>query len=91
MIVGSGDLVIWYLVASAFTFAVYAADKAAARRGARRTPESALHLLSVAGGWPGALIAQQVLRHKSSKGAFQLVFWTTVAVNCAAVAWLLSD
>jgi uncharacterized membrane protein YsdA (DUF1294 family) len=69
---------------------MYAVDKSAARKGARRIPEKSLHLLSLAGGWPGALVAQQKLRHKSSKQAFRSVFWVTVLVNCGAFMWLLS-
>ena len=79
-----------YLGLSALAFVVYAADKSAAKKGLRRTPENTLHLLALAGGWPGALVAQRVLRHKSSKRSFQAAFWVTVAVNCAALAWLVS-
>ena len=77
-----------YALASAAAFAVYAADKSAARRGAWRTPEITLHALAVAGGWPGALMAQGALRHKNRKPAFQVAFWVTVTVNCAVLAWL---
>jgi len=76
-------------VFSVATFMVYAADKSAARRGAHRVPESTLHVLSLLGGWPGALAAQQVLRHKTRKQPFRFVFWVTVAVNCLALAWAL--
>lgn len=79
----------YYLAASVLTFIVYALDKSAARRNAWRTQESTLHLLSVAGGWPGALLAQQLLRHKSSKTAFRRVFWLTLAINLAILAWLM--
>lgn len=75
-----------YLSLSAATFVVYAWDKWAARRGARRVPESTLHLLAVLGGWPGALIARQALRHKTRKRPFRTVFWLTVAINCAFLA-----
>lgn len=70
-----------YLLASAVTFMVYALDKASARRGGSRTAESTLHALSIAGGWPGALLAQQFLRHKSAKAKFRSTFWATVATN----------
>ena len=67
---------------------VYAVDKSAAVRGAWRVPENTLHALSLAGGWPGALLAQQGLRHKTAKTAFILVFWATVAGNLIGLlAW----
>jgi len=79
-----------YLGASALTFIAYARDKSAARNARRRTPENTLHLLALAGGWPGAMLAQQLLRHKSSKPSFRAGFWCTVVVNCAILGWLLS-
>jgi uncharacterized membrane protein YsdA (DUF1294 family)/cold shock CspA family protein len=79
-----------YVVASAATFIAYAADKSAAASGNRRTPESTLHMLSFAGGWPGALLAQQFLRHKSSKHEFRQVFWGTVALNIIGLLALAS-
>jgi uncharacterized membrane protein YsdA (DUF1294 family) len=77
-----------YLFLSVICFAVYARDKSAARRGARRTPENTLLTLGLLGGWPGGLLAQRWLRHKTSKIAFQRVFWLTVALNLLAVGWL---
>ncbi len=70
-----------YAAMSVITFIAYAMDKSAAARRSWRTPERTLHLLALAGGWPGALCAQQLLRHKSSKAAFRSVFWVTVFVN----------
>jgi uncharacterized membrane protein YsdA (DUF1294 family) len=70
-----------YLVASLLCFAAYALDKSAARSRERRTPERTLLLLGLAGGWPGAVLAQQWLRHKSAKTSFRLTFWATVLAN----------
>jgi len=70
-----------YVVVSAVTYLTYARDKLAAQRGSWRTREETLHLLAFAGGWPGALIAQQHLRHKSIKPHFRVVFWWTVILN----------
>jgi uncharacterized membrane protein YsdA (DUF1294 family)/cold shock CspA family protein len=79
-----------YLVISLVTFIVYALDKSAARKGAWRTQESTMHILSLAGDWPGALVAQQKLRHKTRKTSFRFVFWITVVLNCGVLAWLFS-
>jgi uncharacterized membrane protein YsdA (DUF1294 family)/cold shock CspA family protein len=79
-----------YLAASVVTFVAYAMDKSAAKQNQWRTQESTLHILALLGGWPGALAAQRFLRHKSVKGSFQAVFWTTVLLNCAVLGWLLS-
>jgi uncharacterized membrane protein YsdA (DUF1294 family) len=81
----------FYLAASVVTFIAYAGDKLAAKHDKRRTPERTLHLLSVLGGWPGAWLAQRLLRHKSRKTRFQQVFWVTVILNCAGLGcWMAS-
>lgn len=83
----------WYVViaalyvgASMLCFLVYALDKSAARAGRRRTPERTLLLLGLCCGWPGGLLAQRLLRHKSSKQAFLMKFWLTVVVNVGVIA-----
>lgn len=78
-----------YAGASLLTFVAYAIDKSAAQSGRWRTQESTLHLLALMGGWPGALLAQNRLRHKSSKTSFLMVFWITVLLNCGGLGWLL--
>jgi uncharacterized membrane protein YsdA (DUF1294 family) len=73
-----------YALVSLLTLVVYAWDKRAARRGGRRTPEATLHLLELLGGWPGALVAQRLIRHKNAKPGYQIVFWLIVALHLAA-------
>ena len=77
-----------YLGASVACFVAYALDKSAARARGRRTPERTLLLLGLAGGWPGAVLAQQWLRHKSAKAAFRARFWMTVLLNVAGFIWI---
>ena len=89
----AGRLPLWVLGAAVavnvLTFLVYAIDKNAAQNGQWRTKESHLHLLALAGGWPGAWFAQQWLRHKSRKMEFRAVYWATVVLHCVALgAWL---
>ena len=79
---------VFYAAASMAAAIAYRLDKSAAERNAWRTSERMLHFLAVIGGWPGALVAQEVFRHKSRKLSFRLALWTTVALNCGALAWL---
>lgn len=76
------------------TIATYFHDKkistAGCIRPGDRYPESTLHALSLIGGWPGALFARHTFRHKTQKRPFVFVFWTTAAVNVAAVYFLSS-
>ncbi|SFS02477.1 Uncharacterized membrane protein YsdA, DUF1294 family [Microbacterium sp. cf046] len=78
-----------YAVASVITFAAYGADKSAARRGAHRVSEQTLLTLGVLGGWPGALVAQQVFRHKTRKRSFRRAFWTSVVANVVVLIALI--
>ena len=79
-----------YLGVSALTFVVYGADKSAAVAGEQRIPESTLHLLGLLGGWPGAIVAQQFLRHKSNKAEFRAAFWGSVVGNALGFVVLAS-
>ncbi|RXZ43188.1 DUF1294 domain-containing protein [Agromyces binzhouensis] len=83
-------LAAWFAAASLVAFAAYGIDKAAARRGGSRMPEQTLHLIDVAGGWPGALVAQQLFRHKTRKRTFRRAFWLTVVLNLAFAAGLVA-
>ena len=81
---------VWVLAALAklnvITLFAYAFDKNAAERSGWRTQESTLHLFALAGGWPVAWMAQQILRHKTSKHSFQSTYWTTAALHCTGLA-----
>jgi uncharacterized membrane protein YsdA (DUF1294 family) len=79
-----------YLVMSVIAFAVYAIDKRRAVRGHWRVSEATLHALEMLGGWPGAWVAQQALRHKNQKRRYMTIFWTIVGVHALAWAWWLS-
>ncbi|MGQ9425860.1 DUF1294 domain-containing protein [Gilvimarinus sp. F26214L] len=77
-------------LASMVAYVLYAKDKAAARTGSWRVPERTLHLAGLFFGWPGALLAQERLRHKTQKRRFRVVFWACVLVNVGVVGWLHS-
>ena len=79
-----------YVVMSVVTYFVYRADKRAAASGSWRTTEFTLILLGFLCGWPGAILAQQRLRHKTTKRSFRAVFWLSVALNVLAFVLFLS-
>lgn len=79
-----------YGALSLIAFASYGIDKSAARGGRRRVSEQNLIVLGLLGGWPGALVAQQLFRHKTRKRSFRRVFWGSVVVNVVALIGLIS-
>ena len=88
-----GDLTFFllfvYLGLSGFTFLAYAIDKHAARSARWRTRENTLHILELIGGWPGALLAQKILRHKTRKSRFLWTFRVCALANCLLVGWYI--
>lgn len=78
-----------YGIASVVCFLFYAADKSAARAGRWRVPERTLLMLGLCCGWPGGMVAQRWLRHKSVKASFRWRFWVTVFLNVAALGALV--
>ena len=79
-----------YWALSVVSLIAYPMDKSAANRGDQRLSESSLHLITILGGWPEPLIAQQLFRHKMKKRQFRAAFWIAVLLNIVAVAFLLT-
>lgn len=79
-----------YLGASAICFTAHWIDKSAATSGGWRVPEGSLLALGVVGGWPGGLLAQQLLRHKTRKVGFRVRFWVGVLLNVIGFVFLSS-
>lgn len=93
----TGSLLMWlqgisliplsaYGIVSLLAFLLYWSDKRKARTDSWRTPENVLHAVELAGGWPGALVAQQVFRHKTRKVSYQVLFWAIVLLH--QVFWI---
>ncbi len=61
-----------YLCAiNAVTALFYLYDKTSAGSSLLRVPENTLHTLALIGGWPLAILSQNVLRHKTVKKSFR--------------------
>nr|WP_321238225.1 DUF1294 domain-containing protein [uncultured Tolumonas sp.] len=82
-------IAVFYFMISVVTYIIYSIDKSAAKQNGWRIKENTLHMLSLVGGWPGALIAQRTLRHKTQKTSFQIIYWATVGFNLAGLFWVI--
>ena len=82
----------WGLFAAVnlIAFAAFGIDKQRAERERRRLPEAHLLLLALFGGALGAVLGQQVFRHKTLKQPFRALLIGTVIVNIAVAVWVLS-
>ena len=74
----------WFLLVSVLTLVIYGMDKMAARKAWRRVPESTLLVFGFVGGWPGAIVGQQIFRHKTQKQPFKTYFIISVIVSILA-------
>ena len=77
------------LVLSAASFVLYGWDKHQANVKGWRVSEKNLHMLSLLGGWPGAILGQNYFRHKTQKQSFRVTFWLTVVLHVIAVGYVL--
>lgn len=82
----SSPLAMWFLLINMLTLVMYGADKMAARKGMRRVPEATLLVFGVTGGWPGAIVGQQLFRHKTQKQPFKTYFLLSIVVSIAVMA-----
>ncbi|EME8536302.1 DUF1294 domain-containing protein [Salmonella enterica] len=77
----SHPVMMWFLLTNVLTLVIYGIDKTAARKTWRRVPESTLLVFGVVGGWPGAIVGQQLFRHKTQKQPFKTYFIISVLVS----------
>ena len=66
-------LVYYLILINLVAFILYGADKAYAKKGARRIPERNLLLWAWLGGSIGAFLGMQIFRHKTKKAKFAVV------------------
>ena len=77
------------LLINLFTFVCFGVDKARARAGDRRVPESELLGLAIVGGTPGAFLGRQVFRHKTRKQPFSTQLMVIGALQIGVALGLL--
>jgi len=72
-----------YAVMSLVTFVMYGWDKRQAGREGWRVKERTLHWMELFCGWPGALVARTVFRHKRRKLGFSIITALIVLLHLA--------
>lgn len=89
------EFLIYLIIINLITIYIYKYDKTNAELNGpskelkfTRISERTLHILSLLGGWPGALVAQQYFRHKTIKQPFQAIFTKTVLINTSSLLLL---
>ncbi|MCC1492088.1 DUF1294 domain-containing protein [Cognatishimia sp. F0-27] len=94
MISAHGALFLYGVFVNLLAFLLFWRDKRNAVTGRRRIPEARLLGAAVLGGWPGAKLAQRLLRHKTRKHPFsrRLSLIGLLWLLCSALgasAWLV--
>lgn len=75
--------------ASVIAFGVMGYDKRQAKNRGHRVAEKTLHLIELAGGWPGSWLGQKYFRHKTQKLSYQIAFWIIAAVHATLWLWAI--
>ena len=70
-------------------FLAFGWDKRCAERRMRRIPENTLLGLALFGGAVGAVLGQQLFRHKTRKQLFAALLWCAVVINVLAAMMIL--
>ena len=81
-----GAILAYMAAVNAMTFAMFAWDKRAAQTRAWRVPERRLLGLAALGGSPAALVARQILRHKTRKEPFGTILVWILGLQAGALA-----
>jgi len=81
---------LWLAAINVATLLLYGLDKAKARSGGRRLPESTLILPAAAGGLAGAWLGIRLFRHKTRKPRFQLKL-AAASAGFLGLWWLLAS
>jgi uncharacterized membrane protein YsdA (DUF1294 family) len=84
-------LLCWFAILNPITFLTYAWDKRQAGKDGRRVPEFTLFTIAFLGGSLSAFVAMRVLRHKTIKMSFVIVFWLIVVAQVLLLIWFVKE
>lgn len=82
-----GYLLVYLVSVNLLSMGFYKIDKMISKYEGFRIPENTLLTLGFFGGTIGALIGQQLFRHKTSKKSFQMSFWFLTIIQIGLLLW----
>jgi len=79
----------WAFGANVSAFVIWFVDKHQARKGGWRVPERTLHVMAILGASPASLAAMSILRHKTQKRFFTILYSVLLVVHIAVFLLIL--
>ena len=77
----------WLTCANVCALPLWGFDKWQARRDGFRVPEMSLHLAAFLGAAPASFLAMSLLRHKTLKPRFKVLYTLFLVVQLGLLAW----
>lgn len=77
----------WLLGCNLAAFPLWAWDKRRARTGGGRVPENVLHTMAALGATPASFLAMNLLRHKTQKRVFGVLYTVFLVVQTGLAIW----
>lgn len=77
------------IIVNLMAFILFYYDKHAAQDRLWRVSESTLLCVALIGGSVGAIVGQQVMRHKTRKEPFRTMLYSIPVLQTAAIGWLI--
>ena len=79
------------IIVNLTAFVLFYYDKHAAQDRLWRISEGTLLLVALIGGSVGAIVGQQVMRHKTQKEPFRTMLYSIPVLQIVAIAWLFIE
>ncbi len=76
-----------YTGMSLLCFILFFIDKKLAEANKWRIEEFYLHIVELLGGWPGALLGQKYIRHKTQKTQYKIILWIIIILHASLWAY----
>lgn len=83
-------ILIYYLAINIVLFFAMAIDKAKAKKGKWRIPESTLFIMSLLGGAIGGFAAMYIFHHKNRKWSFRIIFALSLILHIVLIIFIIN-